>query len=87
MAADDGDTPVARGLTDDREQDPRAVQAARNNAAWCDAVCRAHGGATEFSAGLWRNRSASPPVYPNVIALDPSVPFATRDTLLQELGA
>jgi len=47
----------------------RAELAARNNAAWCDAVCRAHGVAGEFHDGLWLNRHPVPRFYPNVVTL------------------
>ena len=30
--------------------------AARNNAAWCDAMARLHGAAGEFAAAAWINR-------------------------------
>lgn len=49
----------------------RAQRAAHNNARWCDAVCRAHGGDTAFGAGAWFNRRRSPPCYPNLVTLDP----------------
>lgn len=49
----------------------RARRAAHNNARWCDAVCRAHGGDTAFGAGAWFNRRSSPPYYPNLVTLDP----------------
>lgn len=49
----------------------RARRAAHNNARWCDAVCRAHGGDTAFGAGAWLNRRLSPPYYPNLVTLDP----------------
>jgi hypothetical protein len=42
-----------------------------NNAAWCDAVCRAHGHPGEFSDTLWLNRAQVPPFYPNAITLMP----------------
>jgi len=48
----------------------RAQQAARNNAAWCDVVCRAHGRPGELLDGLWVNRHETPPLYPNVVTLD-----------------
>jgi hypothetical protein len=44
-----------------------AEQAARNNARWCDTVCRAHGSAGEFGAGYWLHRRAGPPFYPNLV--------------------
>ena len=47
----------------------KMVQAAYNNALWCDAVCRAHGGSTEWTEHVWFNRQKSPPFYPNVDTL------------------
>jgi len=44
-----------------------AEQAARNNARWCDAVCRAHGSAGEFGPGYWLHRRSGPPFYPNLV--------------------
>ena len=47
--------------------------AARNNAAWCDAVCSAHGSPGEFSASHWLSRAPVPPYYPNLVTLDPAL--------------
>ena len=47
----------------------RAVQAARNNALWCDTICRAHGIPTEFHAQLWLSRQPTPRFYPNAVTL------------------
>jgi len=47
----------------------RIASAVFNNAVWCDAVCRALGCDTDFVAGLWINRSPSPPFYPNAATL------------------
>lgn len=44
---------------------------ARNNAAWCDAVCRAHGSAGELSDSRWLSRAPMPPYYPNLVTLAP----------------
>jgi hypothetical protein len=52
--------------------EPRAVDAARNNAAWCDAVCSAHGSPGELSDALWLSRAPTPPRYPNLVTLDPA---------------
>jgi hypothetical protein len=49
-----------------------AATAARNNAAWCDAVCEAHGRPGEVTSSLWWTRSAAPPLYPNLVTLDRS---------------
>ena len=43
--------------------------AARNNAVWCDTVCRAHGRPGEFLPGLWLNRHQAPRFYPNAVTL------------------
>lgn len=41
--------------------------AARNNAAWCDAVCRAHGRPGVFTDTLWFNRHETPRFYPDAV--------------------
>ena len=43
--------------------------AARNNAAWCDAVCRAHGVPGRFLPELWVNAQVVPRFYPNAVTL------------------
>lgn len=43
--------------------------AIRNNALWCDAVCRGHDSPGEFSSTLWFHRSGTPPFYPDVVTL------------------
>ncbi|KAB0266540.1 hypothetical protein [Microvirga brassicacearum] len=48
---------------------PSVELAARNNALWCDAVCRAHGRPGEFHDTLWFNRSGTPPFYPDAVTL------------------
>jgi hypothetical protein len=45
--------------------DDRIIRAARNNAEWCDAVCRAHGNPGEFHDDIWINRNVVPRFYPN----------------------
>ena len=51
--------------------DTRVQIAARNNAEWCSAVCRAHGLDDAFSPELWITRGQTPRHYPNVITLSP----------------
>jgi hypothetical protein len=51
-------------MTDDLLQ--RAV---RNNAEWCDVVCRAHGRPGEFREVMWINRRETPRFYPNLVTL------------------
>ena len=60
-----------------------AEQAARNNARWCDTVCRAHGSAGEFEPGYWVHRHASPPFYPNLVTCRRDVEAAG---VLDEIG-
>jgi len=43
--------------------------AALNNAAWCDAVFRAHGLAGETDGAIWLNRNPAPRFYPNAVTL------------------
>jgi hypothetical protein len=45
--------------------DDRVIRAARNNAKWCDAVCRSHGNPGEFHDDMWLNRHPVPRFYPN----------------------
>ncbi len=46
--------------------------AARNNAEWCDAVCRAHGLPGDFGAAAWTNPRRTPPYYPDAVTLTAS---------------
>ena len=52
-----------------------AETAARNNADWCDLICRSHDIATAFDDGRWAALRRSPPMYPDAV------------TLLEDLGA
>jgi len=65
----------------------RVEQAARNNAIWCDTICRAHGAAGEFHADLWFNRNPVPRFYPNVVTLSNQRPAAAQLAHVQELVA
>lgn len=47
----------------------RVEQAARNNAIWCDTMCRAHGTSGEFHEDVWLNRHPVPRFYPNMVTL------------------
>ncbi|MFJ4777081.1 hypothetical protein [Streptomyces sp. NPDC088762] len=49
------------------------LAAARNNAAWCDAVCRAHGLPTHLGEELWTSAGRTPPFYPDAVTLDEAV--------------
>jgi len=44
--------------------------AARNNAAWCDAVCRAHGRPGVFADTLWFNHDETPRFYPDAVTTE-----------------
>ncbi|MCX3286532.1 hypothetical protein OR263_07370 [Streptomyces sp. NEAU-H22] len=45
--------------------------AARNNAEWCAAMCRAHGVAGEFGADAWAAAVRTPVYYPDAVTLEP----------------
>jgi hypothetical protein len=62
--------------------DTRAWVAARNNAEWCDLVCRGHGVTTQLDARLWVARHRSPPRYPDAVTLLPDV---TVDEVLSRI--
>ena len=47
--------------------------AARNNAELCDVVARAHGVVGTFGADAWTSRRRTPRLYPDAVALSPSV--------------
>jgi hypothetical protein len=51
--------------------DPLLTSAVRNNALWCDAVCRTHGIRGAFSADAWTSTTRTPPLYPDAITLVP----------------
>lgn len=65
----------------------RVEQAARNNAIWCDTICRAHGAAGEFHADIWFNRNPVPRFYPNVVTLSNQRPVAAQLAHVQALVA
>jgi hypothetical protein len=52
----------------------RVEMAARNNALWCDSLCRAHGVPGEFHETAWLNRKAVPRFYPNLVSLTSQCP-------------
>lgn len=43
--------------------------AARNNAEWCDVICRMHGAATTFNHDAWTSQTRSRPLYPDAVTL------------------
>ena len=48
------------------------MQTARNNAEWCDAVCRSHGLSPEFSLAAWTCPQRTPRYYPDAVTLTAS---------------
>ncbi|MFJ6792829.1 hypothetical protein [Streptomyces sp. NPDC091268] len=57
---------------DDAPETPALLlAAARNNADWCDAVCRGHGLRPEFTAGAWTSALRTPTLYPDAVSLTP----------------
>ncbi|MEU7742234.1 hypothetical protein [Nonomuraea sp. NPDC049158] len=56
--------------------DDRLLEAARNNAEWCDAVCRSHGSPGTFSALSWTNPGVTPTYYPDAVTLSPEGTWA-----------
>jgi hypothetical protein len=51
--------------------DERVKLAARNNALWCDSVCRAHGLVTELTERLWICHDDPPRYHSNAVTLSP----------------
>ena len=49
--------------------DLRLQWAVRNNASWCDLVCRSHGIETSFGPDLWVTAERAPNLYPDAITL------------------
>ncbi|MEV6158386.1 hypothetical protein AB0L53_49440 [Nonomuraea sp. NPDC052129] len=56
--------------------DDQLLEAARNNAEWCDAVCRSHGSPGTFSTLSWTNPGVSPTYYPDAVTLSPEATWA-----------
>jgi hypothetical protein len=65
----------------------RVEHAVRNNAIWCDTLCRVHGTPGEFHAAAWLNRHAVPRFYPNVVTLSPQREAAAQLAYIQDLLA
>lgn len=47
----------------------RIALAARNNALWCDAVCRSHGISGTLDPVAWSSPTRTPPLYPDAVTL------------------
>ena len=46
------------------------MSAVRNNAEWCDIVCRTHGINGTFHPHVWASEVRTPPYYPDAVTLD-----------------
>jgi hypothetical protein len=55
---------------------PLVAAAARNNAEWCHAFCRSHGIEGRFENGRWYSSVRTPPLYPDVVTLQPGLTTA-----------
>lgn len=64
---------------------PQAEEAARNNALWCDAVCRAHGKPGAFSDHLWWNLHVVPRFYSNAVTLSRAEGFTFQQDRIRDL--
>jgi hypothetical protein len=61
--------------------------AARNNADWCDAMARAHGGPGQLVPGAWLNRQPAPRFYPNLVTLEGAHQYAAHLATTEQLLA
>ncbi len=59
-------------------------EAARNNAEWCEVMCRADGVDTAFAPTFWASPRRTPPLYPDAVTLRPDV---DRTALLEAVDA
>jgi hypothetical protein len=53
-------------------RDSSSRAAARNNADWCDTVCRTHGIAGRFDPDAWVSPHRTPRFYPDAVTLNPA---------------
>jgi hypothetical protein len=60
------------------------IAAARDNAMWCDLMCRAHGIPGTFTEHAWTNPVRTPPLYPDAVTLTPE---ATASGILRSIDA
>jgi hypothetical protein len=59
--------------------------AAYNNAAWCDTVCRSHDIPGTFHEAFWVNLHRTPPYYPNLVTLTPTLDLEAHQNALAAL--
>ncbi len=74
---EEGDVEYALTRAEWQERRDLVRAAARNNAEWCDAFCRAHGIAGRFDEETWWSAERTPPLYPDAVTLVPGVDAAT----------
>jgi hypothetical protein len=55
------------------------IEAVRNNAEWCEAMCRAHGRPGTFGPRAWTNPARTPLYYPDAVTL--TAEASVRDVL------
>jgi hypothetical protein len=65
----------------------RVELAARNNAIWCDTICRAHGIPGEFYDQLWLSRQPVPRFYPNAVTFANQVASSAQLAHIHQLLA
>ena len=63
--------------------DGRLAWAVRNNASWCDLVCRSHGIKTSFGPDLWVAAERTPTLYPDAVTLREQ---ASEETVLTPIA-
>lgn len=63
----------------------REETAALNNAAWCAAVCRAHGRPVAQASGLWFCRGPTPRFYPNAVSVARAADPAEQAAFIADL--
>ncbi len=70
-----------------RAVDERLRLAARNNAEWCDTVCRAHGRSGAFRDAVWLTFHTTPTFYPNAVTLSTGPETEAQLAAIRELVA
>ncbi|MEU8244725.1 hypothetical protein [Nonomuraea sp. NPDC048916] len=64
------------------------IEAALNNAEWCEAVCRTHGIAGDFGPRAWTSPARTPLYYPDAVTLSPdATPGDVLDAIDRGPGA
>jgi hypothetical protein len=61
--------------------------AVRNNAQWCELVCRLHGLAADHSSSYWWTAEQPPPFYPSAVTLEPALTQPQLEEMLARSAA